>query len=63
MLNKLPKSAQAKAKSALHQIWMAATREETHRAFDGFISTYRDKYPKATECLEKDRQELLTCPR
>ena len=59
VLNKLPKGAQAKAKSALHQVWMAATREEAHRAFDGFLGTYRDKYPKATECLEKDRQELL----
>jgi transposase-like protein len=59
VLNKLPRGAQAKAKSALHQIWMAATREEAHRAFDGFLGTYRDKYPKATECLEKDRQELL----
>ena len=59
VLNKLPRAAQAKAKLALHQIWMAATRGEAHRAFGGFISTYRDKYPKATECLEKDRQELL----
>jgi len=59
VLNKLPRGAQAKAKSALHQIWMAATREEARRAFDGFLRTYRDKYPKATECLEKDRNELL----
>jgi transposase-like protein len=57
VLNKLPRGAQAK--SALHQIWMAATHEEARHAFDGFIGTYRDKYPKATECLEKDRQELL----
>ena len=59
VLNKLPKGVQAKAKSALHQIWMAVTREEAYRAFDGFLSAYGAKYPKATECLEKDRQELL----
>ena len=59
VLNKLPRAAQAKAKSALHQIWMAATREEAHRAFDGFLGTCRDKYPKAAECLEKDRPEFL----
>lgn len=59
VLNKLPRATQAKAKSALHQIWMAATREEACRAFDEFLGTYRDKYPKATECLEKDRNELL----
>jgi len=59
VLNKLPRATQAKAKSALHKIWMAATREEACRAFDEFLGTYRDKYPKATECLEKDRHELL----
>jgi len=59
VLNKLPKGAQAKAKSALHQIWMAATREDAYKAFDGFLNTYRDKYPKATGCLEKDRETLL----
>ena len=59
VLNKLPKGAQAKAKSALHQIWMAATREDAYKAFDGFLATYRDKYPKAASCLEKDRETLL----
>ena len=59
VLNKLPKGVQAKAKSALHEIWMAATREAAHKAFDGFLIVYQDKYPKATECLEKDREALL----
>lgn len=59
VLNKLPKGAQARAKSALHQIWMAPTREQADRAFGAFLSAYGDKYPKATACLEKDRQELL----
>ena len=59
VLNKLPKGAQAKAKSALHQIWMAATREDAYKSFDGFLATYRDKYPKAAGCLEKDRKTLL----
>jgi len=59
VLNKLPKGVQAKAKAALHQIWMAATREDAYKAFDGFLATYRDKYPKATGCLDKDRETLL----
>lgn len=59
VLNKLPKGVQAKAKAALHQIWMAATREDAYKAFDGFLATYRDKYPKAAGCLEKDRETLL----
>ena len=59
VLNALPKSVQPKAKEALHQIWMAETQADAQRAFDQFIHTYQDKYPKATQCLEKDREELL----
>ncbi len=60
VLNALPKSVQPKAKSALHDIWQAATREAAERAFDQFIVTYEAKYPKATTCLLKDRDSLMT---
>lgn len=59
ILNKLPKSQQPKAKEALHEIWMAATRQDAEKAFDHFLTVYRPKYPKAADCLEKDREELL----
>ena len=59
VLNKLPKHLQAKAKSDLHQIWMAATREDAHRAFATFVQTYEPKYPKAAECLVKDQDAML----
>lgn len=59
ILNYLPKSVQAKAKAALHEVWMAATRADAQRAFERFIETYGAKYPKATECLSKDRDALL----
>ena len=59
VLYALPKSVQPKAKEALHEIWLTETRADAQRAFDQFIHTYHDKYPKATECLEKDREELL----
>ena len=59
VLNKLPKSIQPKAKSMLHEIWMAATRAEAEKAFGLFLETFAAKYPKATECLAKDRRELL----
>jgi len=59
VLNSLPTSAQPKAKQALHEIWQADTKEEAERAFDLFIRTYEPKYPKATRCLQKDREELL----
>lgn len=60
VLNKLPKGAQGKAKQHLQDIWMAQTRVDANRAFDDFIQAYQDKYPKAVECLEKDRDALLT---
>ena len=59
VLGKLPKSVQPKAKSDLSEIWMAATREDASKAFDTFLSKYDAKYPKATKCLEKDREALL----
>lgn len=60
VLNKLPKSSQPKAKQGLHDIWMAETKAEAVKAFDLFIETYQDKYPKVTQCLLKDQLELLT---
>ncbi len=59
VIDQLPKRLQAGAKEKLHQIWMADTRAHAHKAFDLFIETYRAKYPKVVECLEKDREELL----
>ena len=59
VLNALPKRTQPKAKDALHEIWQAETRKDAETAFDLFIKTYEAKYPKATACLEKDREELL----
>jgi putative transposase len=60
VLDKLPKHAQSRAKENLHQIWMAETKEKAEKAFDHFIKSYEPKYPKATECLAKDREVLLT---
>jgi len=59
VLNKLPKANQPKAKSALHQIWMADTKHAAHKALDTFVSAYAAKYPKAAACLAKDRDALL----
>lgn len=59
VLNKLPKRLQGAAKTKLHDIWQADTRENANKAFDLFLNTYQAKYPKATECLAKDREVLL----
>lgn len=60
VLNKMPKSIQAKAKAMLHDIWMAETRSQAQKAFGLFISTFQAKYPRAVECLLKDWDVLLT---
>lgn len=56
VMDKLPKSLQAKAKS----IWQAADKNEAERHFNDFIQVYEAKYPKAVNCLQKDRDALLT---
>jgi putative transposase len=60
VLVKLPKSQQPKAKRALQEIWMAETKADAEAAFDAFIESYQVKYEKAAECLNKDRDALLT---
>ncbi|WP_419834845.1 IS256 family transposase [Endozoicomonas atrinae] len=59
VLNKLPKSAQSKVKSDLHDIWQAETREKAHEAFDKAIKRFEAKYPKAMECLSKGKEQML----
>jgi len=53
---------QSKAKQKLQAIWMSPTKQEAEKNFDAFIITYEAKYPKATECLEKDRDVLSDRP-
>jgi putative transposase len=60
VLDKMPKRLQPQTKVMLHEIWMADTRENASQAFDLFVATYEAKYPKAVECLTKDRDVLLT---
>jgi len=60
VLNDLPKGQQKQAKQHLHEMWMAASRQEAEPAFDDVVSAYGTKSPKAVECLSKDRDVLLT---
>jgi transposase-like protein len=39
---------------------MAETMADAETAFDAFIESYQVKYEKAAECLNKDREALLT---
>lgn len=60
ILNKLPKSLQPKAKKKIHHIWQAENKDEAERHFDDFVKIYEAKYPRASDCLKKDRDVLLT---
>lgn len=59
VLDKLPKAMQPKVKADLHDIWMAPTRKAASEAFDRTLARYQTKYPKAMECLAKDRKAML----
>jgi transposase-like protein len=60
VLDKMSKRVQTKAKEKLHAIWMAPTRADGYKAFDAFAEMFQAKYPAAVECLQKDRDVLLT---
>ena len=60
VLDKLPQSLQAKAKQLLHDIYLAPTRREAEAAWEHFVTTFTEKYPKAVACLTTHREELLT---
>ena len=59
VLNYLPTSVQAKARTDLSEIWMAPSRAKAEKAIALFRQKYEDKYPKAVTCLTKDAKELL----
>jgi putative transposase len=56
----MPKSIQSKAKSMIHEMYMAETKKAALKAYDHFIESYESKYPKAVECLSKDKEVLFT---
>lgn len=60
ILDKMPKSVQGAAKQRIHDMYMAATKEEALRAYDEFLHLYEAKYPHACDCLKKDKDVLFT---
>jgi putative transposase len=60
VLDKLPKSLQGRAKEMLHDMYLAPARQEALAAYARFLSNYQLKYPKACDCLEKDKELLFT---
>ena len=60
ILDKMPKSIQSKAKSMIHEMYMAETKKNALRTYDHFIEIFESKYPKAVNCLKKDKNNLFT---
>lgn len=60
VLDKLSKTLQPTAKDKIHQMYLSPTKELALKAFDSFVSLYDAKYPKACECLLKDREVLFS---
>jgi len=50
------KRLQTAAQAKRHDIWQAEPRVHASQAFDLLLPTYQAKYPKAAECLAKDRE-------
>lgn len=60
ILDKLPKSLHSKATSLIHEMYLSGSKDAALRAYDHFVRAYGDKYPKAVECLEKDKDVLFS---
>ncbi|MCL4252102.1 MAG: IS256 family transposase [Anaerolineae bacterium] len=60
ILNKVPRSVQPNMKADLREIRDAPDRATAEAAVTTFVEKYAAKYPKAVECLTKDRGTLLT---
>ncbi len=59
LLNKVPKSVQLTMKADIREVSAAPTRAAAEAAIKVFVEKYGAKYPKAAECLTKDRDALL----
>jgi transposase-like protein len=60
ILDKVQKSDQELVKSALNRISHASNHREATQAYWRFCSRWREVYPKAVACLERDLDDLLT---
>lgn len=60
VLDKLPKRLQPRAKMMLHDIMRAPDRKSAEEEIVRFVEDFEARYPKATQCLVKDQQALLT---
>ena len=60
VLDKLPKRVQPYAKNLIHEMYLSPTKKEALEAYERFVKEYEVKFPKAVECLRKDKSVLFT---
>lgn len=60
VLDKMPKSVQPNAKKMLHEMYLSPAKKDALAAYGAFMKLYSAKYPKACDCLEKDKEVLFT---
>jgi len=60
VMDKLPASVQPSAQELICQMYMAPKKEDAFKAYDEFMKRYQAKYPRACECLSKDKEVLFT---
>ena len=60
VLDKMPRKVQPPAKRLIHEMYLAETKKDALAALDEFLALYGAKYPKAWECLVKDKDVLFT---
>ncbi|MDW7761886.1 MAG: transposase, partial [Acidobacteriota bacterium] len=47
------------AKKLIHDMYLAPNKKDALIAYNRFLSEFEPKYPKATECLRKDKDVLF----
>jgi putative transposase len=63
ILAKLPRLMQAKMKGLVQQVFLAPSYAAAMKRGRDLIAKFRDRYPAAMECLERDLEECVTCLR
>ncbi|MCL6087538.1 MAG: IS256 family transposase [Actinobacteria bacterium] len=57
---KLPKKGSEDCLAAAKKIYLAENKKEAASVYKNWVSGFKDRYPKAVECLTKDIEDLLT---
>jgi transposase-like protein len=60
ILAKLPRAMQGRLKKLIHQVFLAPSYEDALKRGRTLIARFKDRYPAAMECLEKDLEESVT---